>query len=97
MTGSVRVVLKTQSNVLVAVSRAVAMRAASLPASRRSTEQDLRDVVRLLVREARLRLIGVGLGPDTAHVRDFSPHARASVPLDRFAATLAELLRAVLE
>jgi cobalamin biosynthesis protein CobT len=68
-----------------------------MPAGRRSTEQDLRNVVRLLVREPRLRLIGVGLGPDTDHVRDFYPHSRASVPLDRFAATLAELLRAVLE
>jgi hypothetical protein len=68
-----------------------------MPAGRRSTEQDLRNVVRLLVREPRLRLIGVGIGPDTDHVSDFYPHSRASVPLDRFAATLAELLRAVLE
>jgi cobalamin biosynthesis protein CobT len=68
-----------------------------MPAGRRSTEQDLRHVVRLLVREPRLRLIGVGIGPDTDHVRDFYPHSRASVALDRFAATLAELLRAVLE
>jgi hypothetical protein len=68
-----------------------------MPAGRRSTEQDLRNVVRLLVREPRLRLIGVGIGPDTDHVRDFYPHSRASVPLERFAGTLAELLRAVLE
>jgi hypothetical protein len=68
-----------------------------LPAGRRSTEQDLRNVVRLLVREPRLRLIGVGIGPDTDHVRDFYPHACASVGLDRFAGTLAELLREVLE
>jgi len=70
---------------------------AGMPAGRRSTAQDLRNVVRLLAREPRLRLISVGIGPDTDHVRDFYPHARASVPLDRFAATLAELLRAVLE
>jgi hypothetical protein len=68
-----------------------------MPAGRRSTEQDLRNVVRLLAREPRLRLIGVGIGPDTDHVREFYPHSRASVALDRFAAVLAELLRAVLE
>jgi hypothetical protein len=68
-----------------------------MPAGRRSTDQDLRNVVRLLVREPRLRLIGVGIGPDTDHVRDFYPNSRASVPLDRFAGVLAELLRAVLE
>jgi hypothetical protein len=68
-----------------------------MPAGRRSTERDLRDVVGLLAREPRLRLIGVGIGPDTDHVRDFYPHSRASVPLERFAGTLAELLRVVLE
>jgi hypothetical protein len=68
-----------------------------MPAGRRSTEQDLRSVVRLLAREPRLRLIGVGIGPDTDHVRDFYPNSRSSVPLDRFAGVLAELLRAVLE
>jgi hypothetical protein len=68
-----------------------------MPAGRRSTEQDLRNVVRLLVREPRLRLIGVGIGPDTDHVRDFYPHSRASVGLDRFAGVLAELLQVVLE
>jgi len=68
-----------------------------MPAGRRSTEQDLRNVVRLLVREPGLRLIGVGIGPDTDHVRDFYPHSRASVGLDLFAGVLAELLQAVLE
>jgi hypothetical protein len=68
-----------------------------MPAGRRSTEQDLRNVVRLLGREPRLRLIGVGIGPDTDHVRDFYPHSRASVPLDRFAGAIAELLQAMLE
>src|SRR5262249_46664833 len=68
-----------------------------VPAGCRSTDEDLRNVVRLLVREPRLRLIGVGIGPDTDHVRDFYPNSRASVPLDRFAAVLAELLRAILE
>jgi hypothetical protein len=42
-------------------------------------------------------LIGVGIGADTDHVRDFYPLSRASVPLDRFAAAIAELLRVVLE
>jgi hypothetical protein len=68
-----------------------------MPAGRRSTEEDLRHVIRLLAREPRLRLIGVGIGPDTDHVRDFYPNSRASVPLERFAGVLAELLRAVLE
>lgn len=68
-----------------------------MPAGCRSTEQDLRNVVRLLVQEPRLWLIGVGIGEATDHVRDFYPHSRASVPLDQFAGVLAELLRTVLE
>src|SRR4029077_16040000 len=56
-----------------------------MPAGRRSPQPDLRNVVRLPAREPRLRLIGVGIGPDTDHVRDFYPHSRASVALDRFA------------
>ncbi len=36
-----------------------------MPAGRRSTDQDLRNVVRLLAREPRLRLIGVGIGNDS--------------------------------
>jgi hypothetical protein len=68
-----------------------------MPAGRRSTEEDLRSAIRLLAREPQLVLIGVGIGPDTDHVRDFYPHSRASVALDRFASVLAELLRAVLE
>jgi hypothetical protein len=68
-----------------------------MPAGRRSTEQDLRSVIRALAREPHLRLIGIGIGPDTDHVRDFYPHARASVPLARFAGVLADLLRAILD
>jgi cobaltochelatase CobT len=51
-----------------------------MPAGRRSTEQDLRNVVRLLAREPRLRLIGVGIGPDTDHVRDFYPQQLGQRP-----------------
>jgi cobalamin biosynthesis protein CobT len=68
-----------------------------MPAGRRSTEQDLRNVIRLLAREPRLWLIGVGIGPDTDHVSNFYPHSRASVPLEQFAGVLAGLLRALLE
>ena len=37
-------------------------------------------------------LIGVGIGPGTEHVGEFYPRSIASVPVERFAATLAGLI-----
>ena len=66
------------------------------PAGRRSTEQDLHDVVTRLSASAGLTLFGLGLGPKTGHVRDYYPHAVADIPVERFAEEVGALLRRVL-
>src|SRR5262245_19234949 len=67
-----------------------------LPEGRRSTEKDLREAVASLSVDPTLKLIGVGLGPDTGHVKEYYPHSVANVPVNRFAAEIAELLRGIL-
>jgi hypothetical protein len=67
-----------------------------LPEGRRSTEKDLREAVASLGGDSTLKLIGVGLGPDTGHVKEFYPNSVANVPVARFAAEIAELLRGIL-
>ncbi len=67
-----------------------------LPEGHRSTAVDLTNAVGELSRERSLRLIGVGLGPDTSHVADYYPHALASVPLEEFADEIGRVLEGVL-
>lgn len=68
-----------------------------LPEGEHSTVQNLHDAVaELTPLEPHLRLIGIGLGPDTDHVHQFYPHAVGNVPVDRFAAEIGGLLRRVL-
>jgi hypothetical protein len=65
-----------------------------LPEGCRSQPEDLTKAVAALRAEgAALKLIGVGLGPETEHVKQFYPESVANVPLDRFAAEIGELLR----
>lgn len=67
------------------------------PAGMRSSEEDLKQAVaRLTAPEMRLRLIGLGLGPETAHVRSYYPESMANVPPERFAETIGELVERVL-
>jgi nitric oxide reductase activation protein len=68
-----------------------------LPEGRRSSSQDLHNAVREL-REARpaLKLVGIGLGSGTDHVRDFYPQSVANVPVSQFAAEIGTLLRQTL-
>jgi hypothetical protein len=67
-----------------------------LPEGRRSTEKDLRETVAALASEPTLKLIGVGLGSETGHVKQYYPNSVANVPVARFAAEIAELLREIL-
>src|SRR5262249_49054175 len=66
-----------------------------LPEGRHSSEKDLRDAIPDVSAEPRLKMIGIGLGPDTGHVRSYYPHSIANVAVDRFAAEIADLLRGI--
>jgi cobalamin biosynthesis protein CobT len=67
-----------------------------LPEGRRSTEKDLREAVASLSGDPTLKLIGVGLGPDTGHVKEYYPNSVSNVPVARFASEIADLLRGIL-
>src|SRR5262249_31794809 len=64
-----------------------------LPEGRRSSEADLHLSVGQLRSAAGLKLIGIGLGAGTEHVRDFYPESAANVPVPRFAQEIGGLLR----
>ncbi len=61
------------------------------PAGRHSTPEDLTSAVEQ-VSASGIDLIGLGIGPGTRHVTEYYPNARAEVPLDRLAGTIAEIL-----
>jgi hypothetical protein len=65
-----------------------------LPEGRRSTERDLVQAIDELSKERGLKLVGIGLGPDTSHVTKFYPHSKANVGTDQLAAEIADVLRA---
>ena len=46
--------------------------------------------------ERDLRLVALGLGPETGHVSTFYPEAVANVPLPKFAETIGRLIENVL-
>jgi hypothetical protein len=68
-----------------------------IPEGRRSGEADLHQAVATL-KDPRLglRLTGIGLGPNTEHVRRFYPDSVANVPVEQFAAEIGKLLERVL-
>jgi hypothetical protein len=63
------------------------------PAGRRSGERDLRLATRRIETEGDVRLVGVGLGPETAHVSRYYSHAVANVPVAELSRQLARVLR----
>lgn len=60
-----------------------------------SSQRDLSEAVSSLGRSGVL-LFGVGIGPDTEHVRSFYPNSIACVPVPSFAKTISELLHDVI-
>ena len=66
-----------------------------MPAGHHSGDGELRAAVAKL-RDEPLELIGVGLGPDTSHVRSYYDEAIADVPLHGFAEQIGDLLARVL-
>jgi hypothetical protein len=68
-----------------------------LPEGRRSTPDDLRNAVGELSGIRGLRLVGIGLGPHTDHVRDYYPESIANVRPGRLAEEIGALLRRALK
>ena len=67
------------------------------PEGRRSSAQDLHDAIYKINESVKpITLIGVGLGPDTEHVKTFYPRSIAEVPVEKFAEQLGELLKETL-
>ena len=79
-----------------AADRIVIVVSDGLPEGRRSSKQDLHNAVQQLTEEGAVRLIALGLGPNTQHVRTFYSEAVADVPLPKFAETIGELIEGVL-
>ncbi|MGL4554907.1 MAG: cobaltochelatase CobT-related protein [Gemmataceae bacterium] len=78
-----------REHVLIVVSDGV-------PEGRRSVPEDLHAAVKELGAVPGLRLVGIGLGAGTEHVKDFYPESRAGVPADRLAEEIGALLRQAL-
>jgi hypothetical protein len=64
-----------------------------LPEGRHSSPADLHTAVRELSLVRGLKLVGIGLGSGTEHVKDFYPESVADVPADQLAAQIGQLLR----
>lgn len=79
-----------------AVDRILVVVSDGLPEGRRSNAQDLHNAVASLLDEPDLRLVALGLGAGTGHVRNFYPESVADVPLARFAETIGNLVESVL-
>jgi hypothetical protein len=67
-----------------------------LPEGRRSVPDDLHGAVGELSGIRGLRLVGIGLGPNTEHVRNFYPESIANVRPQRLADEIGALLRRAL-
>ncbi|MBX2798272.1 MAG: hypothetical protein KTR31_11400 [Myxococcales bacterium] len=68
-----------------------------MPEGRRSNKSDLHNAVTQLTESSMgMRLIALGLGPNTQHVRTFYPESVADVPLPQFAETIGNLVERVL-
>ncbi len=67
-----------------------------IPEGRLSQPDDLHTAVREAGRVQGLRLVGIGLGPGTEHVKTYYPEGIASVPVERLADEIGLLLRQAL-
>jgi len=45
------------------------------------SEYDLDKVAKDIIQEKRIKLIGLGLGPDTEHVKEYYPHGFANMKM----------------
>ncbi len=82
--------LRYDERVLIVISDGV-------PEGVRSTADDLRQVIAdLMGYGPGLQLLGIGLGPDTNHVKDFYPQSIANVPVERLAEEIGAVIRTTL-
>ncbi len=79
-----------------AAERVLVVVSDGLPEGRRSSKADLSEAVRTLIGTEHLRLIGLGLGPNTDHVLQFYPEGVCNVAPERFADTIGQLVEDVL-
>ena len=62
------------------------------PSGPRDGSGELHRSVRRILAAGDIHLVGVGLGPDTDHVKTFYPDAIANISLEEFPAALGQLL-----
>lgn len=68
-----------------------------LPEGRHSSEADLHTVIRQLTQPpTQLELIGLGLGPQTQHVREYYPQSVANVPVGRLSDEISLIIERAL-
>jgi hypothetical protein len=59
-------------------------------------EYDLKRIASTIEQSGKVRLIGLGMGPGTEHVREFYGNNRANIPIDNLAAELSEVLKEII-
>lgn len=57
------------------------------------SEYDLQTIVQKITKETKQRIIGLGIGRGTEHVKRYYPNSIANVEVKKMAATLAELIK----
>jgi len=62
------------------------------PRGRYSTAQDLNDTVEHVVLETAQKLLGLGLGPGTDHVKNYYPTSKPNLTIAELAETLSDVL-----
>jgi len=78
--------LPVQQKVLIVISD-------GHPEGRQSNSGDLHSAVKMVSKDPSINLIGIGLGPNTEHVRQYYPDAVANVETEELSAVLGRCLR----
>lgn len=59
-------------------------------------EYDLKKITSTIEQSGSVRLIGLGMGPGTEHVRDYYQNNRANIPVDNLAQELSEVIKEII-
>jgi uncharacterized protein with von Willebrand factor type A (vWA) domain len=60
-------------------------------------EYELKRTIQELEAEGKIRLIGLGMGPNTAHVNDYYTNARSNIPIEQLPEALRTVLREAID